>query len=57
MIHLQAYEAWNGFNFFISIKYYIFINISIMFNPSSNGKIKKRDFEIPVIPPTLNIYN
>ena len=37
--------------------YYVFVNISIMFDPFSTRKIEKLDFEIPIIPQTLNIYN
>ena len=42
------------FSLVLTITYLL---ILALFNPSSTGKIKKLDFEIPVIPPTLNIYN
>ena len=43
--------------YFISIMYYVFINISIMFKPFSTRKLKNLIFDIPIIPQTLNIYN
>ena len=44
MIDLQGCEVSNGFDFFISIIYYVFINICVMFNPFSTGKIEKPEF-------------